>query len=297
MRDRRVELSVTALTADAWVRVGRVEEVPTRPYCRLAGLSVVPQAFLLRLQDSARLIRWEPDADELPPTGRVFAAVVRQLYDGRRWRANLAVNTSQMGCSPMIAHVRSLVGDDEDRQRDGLFEHMAVHGLAHAFELVGRNPDDPDDPYVMDYWWCPKPALGPLLAENWSHRSNGYVARWPDSGRLQACFRPRRPVQILERLLSTCKFIFQGDGAGEGEAMILLSRYLTREELRNAVQHPSVGRALENLNKKALLVEWTARTEEIGGITYTVYEKRRPGGGGIRRVHAAEEGHLLPRHR
>ena len=274
---RRIELAVESLPADPGARIGRVG---TQHYYPLSHLAAPPQAFLLQLRDSAGLIKWEPDGVEGPATGRVFAALLKQLYDGNCWRMNLAVDFV-----PTPDSVRRRAAQGEDWERDWLFEYMSLHKLSHAFQMLDADPDFPDDELSMDYWWCPKRALSAVLADTWSQRSMGYVAPWPDRGALKACFGPEEPVRMLESLLSTCRLVFQG--RCEGEEMVILSRQLTRNEVDDAVGRPTVQDALRKLNEKALLIEWVPRREMISGIVYTVYEKPRPGGSGRQRVYWA----------
>jgi hypothetical protein len=279
MAGQGIELAVELLPDDAWIHV---EGTQPRDYARLAALATRPRAFSLRLQVPDGSVNWRPDAVECPPAGRVFAEVLKQLYDGNHWRMNLPLSTAQM----MFQIVR-LVGDDMSRWEEGLSQYASARGLSHAFETLRPNPDDRDDPDRMDYWWCPKKALTAVLADAWSYPTSGYLAPWPDGGALEAAIRSGEGLQAVEQLISLCRFVFQW--AADGETMILLSRQLSYDEVADALQRSPVKRALRSLSKKALLLDWVARREETGGIARIVYEKPRPGGAGVRRVHLADE--------
>jgi hypothetical protein len=285
----RVVLSAEPLEPTDGVRVARVEDAEEDVYCSLSALPVPPRAFRLRLHDSHALIHWEPDGYELPFAGRVFCAVLKALYNWKRWRVNLALSPSQVACSPMTVPVRQIAGDDEDRERDGIFTYLTGRGLSHAFSLSSRAAVFPDEVRIMDYWWCPRRALAPIMAQVWSNRSSGYVAPWPDQGALEACFEERDPASMMHRLLSLTRLAFQGDGGSEGESMIVLSHHVSGTEIEDALNHNSVRRALRQLNEKALLVDWVFRQEEIAGHIYKVREKPRPGGAGVSEVYAADE--------
>ncbi len=251
MVDRKIELSVEPLPGDAWIRVVRAGPAD---YCRLSGLSTGPRAWNLRLQDSAGVITWQPDGVERPGAGRLFAEVLKQLYDGRRWRMNLPLSHSTLAFRDMSP---GRDDDDYDRWRDGLLRPLSRHKVRPAFRLADPNPDDPDDPHFMEYFWCPIRALGHVLADSWSLPTGGCVARLRDRGALEACYAAGDPARILERLLATCRLAFQW--AGEGAAMIILSHQLTRDEIEDATHSRHVQHALRALNEKAPLVTWTAR--------------------------------------
>ncbi len=241
----------------------------------MSDIPGLPLAFRLRLYDAEGRVHWEPDGEELRATGMVFAAVLGILYDGSRARASLALNRGHLLSMAIAAPQRA--GDEETEQMtDALSARMRRHGLAHAFSLSARSDVFPDETYITDYWWVWKRHLASALAATWSQRSAGVVAPRPDEGGLAKCFQENSPCRLLRSLLSACKLVFQGDGAGEGESMIVLSHHLSIAEIKDALDHTSVRRALRQLDEKARLVDWVFRKEEIGGRTYTVREK--PGG-------------------
>jgi hypothetical protein len=265
---RRIELVVEPLPPEPGVRPDCVE---TQRYCRLLELPTAPQAFLLRLQDSAGEIHWEPDDVENPWAGAVFAEVLKQLYGGRWWRACLGVRfvgrPEREGPGG---------GETEEAERDWLLRYMSLHGLSHAFEAEGADPDFPEDELAMDYWWCPRRALRTVFTDTWSQWLVGHVGPWPDRGALKACCRSGGlPAETLGCLLSVCRLSFQG--RCEGEELVILSHHVTPREVDDAVRHPSVRRALAKLSQVAVFAEWEPHHEEIGGIAYTVYQKPRPG--------------------
>jgi hypothetical protein len=279
MAGQGIELTVELLPDDAWIHV---EGTQPRDYARLAALATRPRAFSLRLRVPDGSVNWRPDAVECPAAGRVFAEVLKQLYDGNQWRMNLPLNTAHM-----MFQIVPLVGDDMSRWGEGLSRYASAHGLSHAFQTLRPNPDDHDDPYCMDYWWCPKKALSAVLADAWSSPTSGYVAPWPEGGALEAAIRSGEGLEAVERLISLCRFAFQW--VADGETMVLLSRQLGYDEVTDALRCSPVQRALGSLNEKALLLDWVARREVIGGRVCTIYEKPRPGGAGVRRVHLADD--------
>jgi len=234
----------------------------------------------VHLRDAAGLVDWKPDGVECPWAGRVFGEVLKQLYDGHRWRLNLPLSVSHV-----MFQIVQLVGEDMGRWQEGLCRYGSAHRLSHGFEILTPNPDDPNDPYHTDYWWCPKRSLSSVLADTWSHPTSGYAAPWPDRGALEACMRSQGSAAVLDSLLSLCRFVFQW--ADDGEAMLVLSHQVTRDEVERAVQSPPVRRALRDLSERALLAEWVQKREELQGDVCIVYEKPRPGGSGVRRVHRA----------
>ncbi len=77
--------------------VAEISRIPTEAGFRLhlgawpLEISDVPAgvgAYVVRLRDSWGEVRWEPgDGEEFSGAGRVFAAVVQCLYDGRKQQA------------------------------------------------------------------------------------------------------------------------------------------------------------------------------------------------------------------
>jgi len=277
MRNQGVEIAIQSLSPDAWISV---EGTQPRDYCRLSCLPRPPRAFRVCLRDAAGLVDGKPDGVECPWVGRVFGEVLKQLYDGNRWRMNLPLSVSHV-----VFQIVRLVGEDMGRWQDGLYRYGSARRLSHGFKMLEPNPDDPDDPYRTDYWWCPKRSLSSVLADIWSYPTSGYAAPRPDRGALEACMRSEGSAGVLDSLLSLCRFVFQW--ADDGEAMVVLSHQVTRDVVERAVQSPPVRRALRDLNERALLVEWRQKREELAGDVCIVYEKPRPGGSGVRRVHRA----------
>ena len=277
MQNQGVEIAVQSLSPDAWICA---EGTVPRDYCRLSCLLRPPRALRVHLRDAAGLVDWKPDGVECPWAGRVFGEVLKQLYDGNRWRLNLPLSVSHV-----VPQIVRLVGEDMGRWQEGLCQYGLMRGLFHDFKVVEPNPDDPDDPYRTDYWWCPKRSLSSVLADIWSYPTSGYAAPRPDRGALEACMRSEGSAGVLDSLLSLCRFVFQW--ADDGEAMVVLSHQVTRDVVERAVQSPPVRRALRDLNERALLVEWRQKREELAGDVCIVYEKPRPGGSGVRRVHRA----------
>jgi hypothetical protein len=211
-------------------------------------------AYVVRLRDSWGEVRWEPgDPEEMSGAGRVFAAVVRCLYDGRNWQACIMPAI----CASMDSQDLTFSGTDEEEAehlRDEERRVLRRLGLTRAFavrpEEVG---EDESLSLPVDYWWCPKQRLADALAESWWVGFEGYIAPRNRASLIHSCFSPD-PTETVRCLLSQCRLVFQA--IGEEEQLLVLSRSVSLDELNGALSCGPVRRALDELTKVARFTEW-----------------------------------------
>ncbi|UCC67618.1 MAG: hypothetical protein JSV79_10925 [Armatimonadota bacterium] len=233
------------LTLGAWEaeRGPRVSELPSGT-----------RLFELRLHDSSELINWEPgDEEESSGAGRVFAEVLRSLYDGREWRLCLLPGSSLT----LATQTANLLGEEASWEEMQDAEGRVLQGMALrlAFMLVPEEAGIKDPQAVpVDYWWCPKTSLRDAVGAAWDMGCEGYVAPRADSEIVRQCLLRSTPADVVAGLLESCRLVFQT--WGEGESMLILSRSASEEGVRRAADSPAVRRALGELSQVARFKEW-----------------------------------------
>ena len=211
-----------------------------------------PGIFRLELWNSTRSVGWDPQGEELSWAGRTFSELLHALYDGRHWRLSLYLSLHLMVNYRERGHP---TGPDDSGPPWGWFvERMREQDLSMAFWLtepwclhtIDDAPQADPDEYRWYHWWCPKAALTKTLTKAWDWNCKGYLASRSGLNRLEECFSVENFADRLDRILDTCKFVFQG--ANHGSQMVILSRTLSLAEVRAAARHPSVRRALRGLS-------------------------------------------------
>ena len=189
-QDRQIRLSVQSARGPEW------DDVPlTLGYSshdgnlRIGDLPSGVSAFVLRLYDSWKLIRWEPgDGKEDAGAGRVFRA------------AELASPRSHM-----------MNPDHLQNAEKALLRGL---GLEFAFCLTPADAGD-HDPQAepVDYWWSPKASLSDALAAGWDTGCEGCVPLRAYQERLPDCL-VADSRRMLACIIDHCRLVFQGSGEG-----------------------------------------------------------------------------------
>jgi hypothetical protein len=252
MKGRKIELVSLVPPENAGTHLGILDD----GFQRISVVEPVAERFLLRLQDSAGIVTWEPSAKEMPLAGGVFARVLQQLYDGRRWR--LCVELDELW---LRRKLRELPRATPGSARRG----VTSGGLTPAF--CWRGSDAHGVEWQRDYWWCLKESVSTVFERVWSpHGPSGFAMRRSVGHGTESSLDAENPRVTLTRLLTKCSFLFEC--ARHGSEMLVLSHTLTNTAVESAVAHASVRAALRRLSRSASFAEWKAVSRKEGRTVY-----------------------------
>lgn len=253
-QDRQIRLSVQSARGPEW------DDVPlTLGYSshdgnlRIGDLPSGVSAFVLRLYDSWKLIRWEPgDGKEDAGAGRVFAAILHGLYNGHECRLCLLPSRAFTRAAELASPRSHMMNPDHLQNAEKAL--LRGLGLEFAFCLTPADAGD-HDPQAepVDYWWSPKASLSDALAAGWDTGCEGCVPLRAYQERLPDCL-VADSRRMLACIIDHCRLVFQG--SGEGEQMLIVSHEVSEEQVLQAADAPRVRGALRELTRVARFTEW-----------------------------------------
>jgi hypothetical protein len=210
------------------------------------------RVFAISVRDSYKSILWEPgDNREFTCVGRIFGAILSTLYNGHKFRMCLQPTGT-------IASAASASRSNDDNWWESYREkeHLLLTklGLKLAFNINPSEVGDHDLQSVpVDYWWCPKRKLQEGLATSWWMGCEGYVIPITDSGELHSCLL-LGSVNMMPALMEYCLFAFRL--SGEGEQILILSRYVSKQRLADAIASTPIRKAISQLESIARFTDW-----------------------------------------